>query len=170
MSARIPDDAFAYYVALGADRSYQAVADHFGVSKRGVVNAAAREGWQDRLEAIEASTRERVDQKLGETLEEMRLRHLKLLRGMAGRAARALQQFELNSAMEGMRAAEMVIKLERIVAGEATERSQLTVEQITRQEVDRLLVREDEEPNEESPSDAEGTSDDRTDAGTEEDW
>ena len=120
------------------------MADHFGVSKRGVVNVAAREKWRERLEAIERSTQERVDQRLGEDLEEMQLRHLKLLRGIAGRAAKAIQEYPLTSGMEGMRAAEMVIKLERVIAGEATERSQLTVEQVTRQEIDKLLVRSDE--------------------------
>ncbi len=144
MSQRIPDDAFAYYVALGPGRSYRALADHFGVSKRGIVNVAAREKWRERLEAIEHSTQERVDQRLGEGLEEMQLRHLKLLRGIAGRAAKAIQEYPLTSGMEGMRAAEMVIKLERVIAGEATERSQLTVEQVTRQEIDRLLVPSDE--------------------------
>ena len=37
MTRRIPDDAFEYYVSLGPDRSYQSVADHYEVTKRGVV-------------------------------------------------------------------------------------------------------------------------------------
>ena len=30
MSGRIPPDALEYYLALGPDRSYQRVADHYG--------------------------------------------------------------------------------------------------------------------------------------------
>lgn len=153
MSRRIPEDAFSFYVALGADRSYQRVADHFGVSKRGIIKVADRENWAERLDAIEESVRGRIDERLGETLEEMQARHLKLLRAMAGRAARAIQEHPLSSGMDGIRAAEMIIKLERLVAGEASDHSQLTVEQITRQEVDRLLVRADDEPDEEAPID-----------------
>ena len=46
--------------------------------------------------------------------------------------------------MEGVKAAETVIKLERIIAGEPSERTGLTVEQVTRQEIDMLLARDDE--------------------------
>ena len=34
----VPEGTFEYYVRLGEERSYQAVAEHFGVSKRGIVN------------------------------------------------------------------------------------------------------------------------------------
>ena len=40
MSRKIPTDAFAYYLALGPGRSYAQVAEHFGVSKTAVANAA----------------------------------------------------------------------------------------------------------------------------------
>ena len=99
MTRRIPEDAFAFYVALGADRSYQRVADHFDVSKRGIINVAERENWSERLTAIEESARTRLDERLSETLEEMQARHLKLLRGMAGRAAKAIQEFPLTTGM-----------------------------------------------------------------------
>ncbi len=36
MSGKIPPDALEYYLVLGPDRSYQKVADHYGVSKRAV--------------------------------------------------------------------------------------------------------------------------------------
>jgi hypothetical protein len=42
--------------------------------------------------------------------------------------------------MEGVRAAELVIKLERLLAGESSERSTVTVEEVTRRELDRWLV------------------------------
>ena len=34
MSRRIPEDAFAPYYSLGLDRSYQSVAEEYGVSKQ----------------------------------------------------------------------------------------------------------------------------------------
>ena len=152
MTRRIPEDAFAFYVALGADRSYQRVADHFNVSKNGILKASDKDNWGERLEAIEESVRGRVDERLSETMAEIQARHLKLLRGMAGRAAKAIQEFPLTSGMEGMRAAEIAIKLERLVAGEVSDRSQLTVEQVTRREIE-LLVRADDDPDEEAAPD-----------------
>lgn len=137
---KLPEDAFAFYVGLGAERSYQAVAEHFGVTKRTIVRAATREGWTARLAAIEASAQERADAKLAEGLAQTRERHLKLLRAMASRAAQAIQAYPLTNGMEGMRVAEMTIRLERLIMGEPTERAGISVEQITRSEIERLLV------------------------------
>ena len=71
MSGKLGSDAFGFYVALGDDRSYSAVGEHFGVSKRAVVKAAGREGWASRLQEIEQEAREKADQKMTETLAEM---------------------------------------------------------------------------------------------------
>jgi hypothetical protein len=120
---KIPADAFEHYVALGPQRSHQAVAEHYGVSKRAVSKCAVREGWSERLARIEKESRERSDERIGNALDEMRERHLKTLRAMNVRALAALKQFPLESGMEAMRAAEMAIKLERLVLGEPTERT-----------------------------------------------
>jgi len=45
MARKIPADAFDYYASLGPDRSYRAVAERYGVSKRAVTKHAAAEGW-----------------------------------------------------------------------------------------------------------------------------
>ena len=140
MSRRIPEGAFELYVSLGQDRSFQAVADHYGVSKRAVTKVAARDEWSERLEKIERQAREASDRKLAETLEDMRTRHLKTIRAMQARALSALRQYPLSSGMEAMRAAEMTIKLERLIAGAPTDRSELSVEEVTRREIQTLLV------------------------------
>ena len=51
MSGKLPDDCFAYYVSLGAERSYHAVARHYGVTKRTVARRAAEEDWQGKLKS-----------------------------------------------------------------------------------------------------------------------
>ena len=72
MKRKIPSDAFEFYVSLGPSRSYQAVADHYDVTKRAVTQCATREGWAERLSKLEREAREKSDQKLGESMEEMR--------------------------------------------------------------------------------------------------
>ena len=139
MSGKIPSDAFDYYVSLGEKRGYTAVAEHYGVSKSGVVKAAARENWQERLRAIDEKARVAADEKLAETLEEIRSRHQKLLKAMGARAAKALQEFPLTSGWEGVKTAELVVKLERVLYGEPSDRQALTVEEVTRRELDALL-------------------------------
>ena len=140
MTRRIPDDAFEYYVGLGPGRSYQAVADKYDVTKRAVTKHATQKEWSRRLESLEREAQEKSDKKLGESLEEIRERHLRTLRAMHARALTALKQYPLTSGMEAMRAAEMAIKLERLVVGEASERSAVSVEEVTRNELSRWLV------------------------------
>ena len=139
MTRRIPSDAFEYYVSLGEDRSYQKVAQEFEFSKRAIQNCAHRENWARRLEKIERESRERVDRRLGETLDDIRERHLKTLRAMNGRALEALRTFPISSGMDAIRAAEAVIKLERLVCGEVTDRSAVCVEDVIKREFARWM-------------------------------
>ena len=138
---KIPSgDAFAYYVALGPERSYGAVAAHYGASQRAVQKAASREKWTARLESIEAAVQADTAELLKETLVEMRGRHLKTLRVVHTRAVEALRDRRFDSAMEGVRALEVALKLERLIAGEASTRADLIVRELRRREEDQLLV------------------------------
>ena len=157
--SKIPPDAFDFYVALGSDRSYQRVAEHYGVSKRGVAKHAARENWPSRLDRIEREVRERSDEKLVESLEKMRTRHLATVRAIQSRALAGIKEHPLASGMDAVRAAELAIKLERLIAGESTAHAHTTVEEVTRREIDSLVVLDsegddDEEESVEDPGDA----------------
>ncbi len=140
MTRKIPEDAFERYVAMGAERSFKALADHLGVTKRALTKCAAREQWTERLTRIEAEARKRSDEKITETLEQMRDRHLVTLRAMHSRALMALKQYPLTSGMDAMRAAEMAIKLERLVVGEPGDRSVISVEEICKREYANWLT------------------------------
>lgn len=170
MSARLPNDAFALYVSMGLDRSYQRVAAAFGVSKRSVVKAALRENWTGRLKQIEARSQAKLDERLADEIAEVSERHRKMLRAMAGRAARAIQEFPLTSGMEGIRAAEVVIRLERILAGESSERESAVIEKTTRQEIDRLLATSDADLGDEAASGGDPAGDREDGREADEDW
>jgi hypothetical protein len=135
---RIPADAFDYYVSLDAERSYQAVAEKYGVSKRAVTQCAKREGWAERLAAIEQEAREKMDKRLAESLEERRERHLTVIRAMLSRSVAALQKYPLNSAMDAVKTAEKAIKLERLVVGEVADRTAV-VEEIVKREYEQWM-------------------------------
>jgi hypothetical protein len=139
-------------MSLGPQRSYRAVAAKFGVTKRAVTKFAAANDWSERLDQIEAEAREKSDQELAETVQEMRTRHLKTLRAMSTRALAAMKEYPLTSAMEAIKAAEITIKLERLVAGEAMNRTTVRVEEATQREMDELLRAE---PENEDSSEAE---------------
>ena len=147
MNTKLPPDSFTYYYGLGSDRSYQAVADQFGVSKRAVTSRATKESWQERIREIERKAREKADQQIQETLEDMNGRHLKMLRVIQGKALEALKTMPMNSAIEAARALDMTIRQERIIRGEPGDRAEIDVWERVKREQDRWLpVSGDEEP------------------------
>lgn len=140
MTGKLPSDAFAMYVAMGPARSYQAIADHFKVVKRTVVRCAGREDWSGRLVEIETKTRAMTDAKLAGDLHEMQMRHRKLLLAIGARAAKAISEYPLTTGMEGIKAAEVAIKLERLLAGESNDHTQISVEMATKRELERFIA------------------------------
>jgi transposase len=89
---KIPPDAFQYYASLGPGRSYEAVADHYGVTKRAITRRATTEGWQEHMQSIESRARERAEEKYVETLEAVNTRHLQTLRIIQAKALQALKE------------------------------------------------------------------------------
>jgi len=113
-------------MSLGAERSYAAVATKYDVSKRAVTRRAVDEQWQQRAVEMEEQARKKADEKLQETLEEMHVRHLKLLRVIQSKALEALRHLPLSKAMEAVRALELCIREERATRGETNEDGQGT--------------------------------------------
>ncbi len=141
---KLPSDAFDFYFALGVARSYRLVAKQFDVSKTTVAKRAKKEGWQARIEALMAKARDAQDEKALESIEAMNEQHLKILRLVRGKAIEALRAMPLSSGMEAVRALEMTIKQERLVRGEPSERTALSIEETIRREFDRWVEVEEE--------------------------
>ena len=155
MAAKIPPDAFEYYLGLGPGRSYEAVAEKYGVTKRAVTKLAAREKWQERILEIERKARRATEERAQESLEQMNERHLKSLRVIQGKALEALKAMPLNTAMEAVRALDLGIRQERVVRGEPSDRSAMTIEEKIRSEFENWLVPQPEDDAEEASDDEE---------------
>ncbi len=97
-------------MGLGPDRSYEAVANHYGSSKRAVTDLARRERWQERLRNIEQEARQRSEERLVENLEQMNQRHLKTLQVIQRKALEALKRMDLGSAMEAAKSFSSAIR------------------------------------------------------------
>lgn len=145
MTKKLPPGAFEQYLALGSTRSYDAVAEHFGTSKRTVTRQAAKEQWQERVEKIERRAREGADEKMAESLEQMNVRHLRILQVIQGRALEALKAMPLATAMEAVRSLEATIRQERVIRGEPGERTAMSMEEVVRQQYGRWVVTENDE-------------------------
>ena len=141
MERKIPPEAFDFYFELGPGRSYQAVADHFDVTKQAIVKKALKENWQARMADLEAKARKNRDAKLLESAEEVAERHLKMARAAQGKIVEALRQYPLTSAKDAIDALDKMIKLERTIRGEPTERTEVSVEQVLRDEWNKWMLK-----------------------------
>jgi len=145
----LPSDALEYYVSLGADRSYQAVADHFGVAKITVTRTATDERWQERIREMEQKAREKSEKRIAEQMDAVRERHLASARVLQGKALVALKSLPPEKAIRAASALAIGWKHELLVLGEPTERSALSVEEVTRREIQNLLTVEDGDDDDE---------------------
>ncbi len=154
---RLSPDAFSYYVELGPTRSYEAVANNYGVSKQTVVSRAAKEGWQDRLREAEAKAREAANRKAVDTLQEVKDRQLQEARILERRALEALKALPPEKAAKAASMLQIAWRHELLLLGEPTERAELSVEEVTKREIQTLLRRVEVDAGE----DADGEEDDR---------
>jgi folylpolyglutamate synthase/dihydropteroate synthase len=138
-SRKLPADAFDAYFALGPTRSYEAIAQKFGVTKRAVTALAKRENWQERLAAIEKKARESVDQKAVETLEAMKERHLKVYQAVQRKSLDALKQIPITNANQLVRALAMALEGERVVRGDVSDR--IDIATLIKKEYEQLMVK-----------------------------
>lgn len=159
MNKKIPADAFSFYFALGPGRSYEAVAEKYGATKRGVADHAKRERWPQRIEELEQRAREQADEKALESVVDMNLRHIREARFLQSKGLEGLKSGrpELLSACGKLVASGLT--LERLIRGQATERTE-NVENIIRREYDRWLVRDgDREGDGDAPSEVHSDGD-----------
>ena len=140
MNRKVPADAFERYVALGDTRTYAQLAKDLGVSRRAITKRATQERWTDRLAKIEEDAREISDRKLSNELADMQERHLKMVKVMGARVLNALRDHPIENGMDAIRAADLVIKLERLLHGESSKRTELSIEEISRREIHTLLT------------------------------
>ena len=142
---KVPENAFETYVAMGPDRSYQALADKLGVDKRSIVRAASKEKWAERLAKIQEQARAAMDKKLVVELQEVREQQLREVRYLRSEALKAMKGFTPEKAVKIAAALAIGWKHELLLLGEPTDRQASTVEEVTKRELDSLMLRDDEE-------------------------
>jgi hypothetical protein len=138
---RLPPEAYSYYVELGPERSYEAVAKQFGVSKVTVVNHATKERWQERLREAERAAREEANKKAIDTLQAVKERQLTEARILEHRALEALKTLPPEKASKAAMMLNIAWKHELVLLGEASDRTEVTIEEVTQREIRTLLKR-----------------------------
>lgn len=138
---RLPPQSFDDYVALGPERSYESVAKKYGVSKATVVRHAEKHEWQERLREAERTAREQTSKRAVETLQAVKDRQLQEARILEHRALEALKSLPPEKASKAALMLQIAWRHELLLLGEASERTELTIEEVTSREIKTLLRR-----------------------------
>lgn len=117
MANRLPADALEAYLAMGASRSYEAVAARYGVAKKTITRRAAKENWQARVAEVESKARERAAQKAVDAIEETNSRHLRAYRALELKALEGLRSIALDNPTALVKALEVGITGQRVILG-----------------------------------------------------
>jgi hypothetical protein len=115
--------AFELYYAMGADRSLSAVAHQLGASVQALQGWSAAFGWQRRVAERERFVATRTAQKAIQDEAQSRADALKICRAVQVRFAQALS----SGAPVGARDFIEATKLEQLLRGKATDRSELMI-------------------------------------------
>ncbi len=141
---KIPPDAFDFYFSLGPTRSYQAVADKYGATKRAVTALAKRENWQARLAEIEEKARVRLDEKKGDALDAAHEQRLKALRLVLGKGIEGLRGMSIDSPRDAVQAIGLAVREIRVELGEPSDRTAVSIEDTIRREYERWMTVEND--------------------------
>ena len=160
MAKKIPADAFDAYFAQGTERSYQTLATKYGVTKKAITLAAKRERWQQRILELEAKAREASDKKKSESLEERNNRHLQEFRFLEAKAVKALREYPIKNAADAERALQLAVHQQRIISGDPSDRTAISIEDTIKREYERWMLSQPEaEPTVEKEDDAQDNLD-----------
>ena len=146
---KIPNDAFDFYFSLGPGRSYQAVADNYGVTKRAVTNLATKDGWQDQIADLERKAREKAKDQQVDALQVAHAQNLKALRMVLGKGRKSLNRMAIESPADAIRAIGLAVREIRVELGEPSDRTAISVEDTIRREYERWMVVEGDGADEE---------------------
>ena len=113
---------FLRYAQMGRTRSMRKLAEEAGVSLSTVSHASKRDGWMERIKKWDQEALDRVGEEVIDELADMNRRHLEDLRSVRDLAFEILEK-DNPTANECLKAIFDSIKLERLVRGEATERT-----------------------------------------------
>lgn len=137
---RLSENAFDYYLGLGNARSYQAVANHFGVCKQTVTNHAKKQRWQQRIAEATQAARNEAEAAFKRDEVDRKRHHLKVSRELIAKAADVLRVLPM-TAMESVQTIDMAMRCERLLLGEPTDRTENTLEEILREDVRQWMQR-----------------------------
>lgn len=115
-------EAFEFYYGLGETRSYQKVADHYGISKTSVYKWAQEFNWNDRVTQRDIEISKKLEKKTNTTVINEKARYRTIIRTAISDFAKRLNDKEI--VVDSVLDLERLIKLDLLLMGEETERTE----------------------------------------------
>mgnify|MGYP000845557772 CR=1 FL=1 len=115
-------EAFELYYSLGDKRSLMSVARQCGVSERTVARWSKLFNWQERVEQRDIENARRLEEKTNETVVATKANYRKIIKAAIGRWVKRFQGGEID--VESVWDLERLVKLDLLLMGEPTDRSE----------------------------------------------
>lgn len=115
-------EAFEYYYSLGPTRSLPQVARQYSVSVAAVKKWSKAFNWQERVEQRDIENARRLEEKTNETIVAAKANYRKIIKAAIGRWVKRFQGGEID--VESVWDLERLVKLDLLLIGEPTDRSE----------------------------------------------
>jgi hypothetical protein len=132
-------EAFNHYYSLGETRSIPKVAREYSVSEAAVKKWSRAFGWQARIEQRDIENARRLEQKTNTVVVNAKAQYRQIIRAAIGRWVEHFraQKVPIGSIMD----LERLVKLDLLLMGEATERSEHDLSNLSDAEIDARLAK-----------------------------
>lgn len=109
--------AFDYYYSLGENRSYETVAEKFGVSKNSVYNWSKYNHWRERIAKRDAENAKEIFKRTDEDIVDNLVQYRKLIAGSIGSYYKQLKDgvVKITSPSDFIKLVELDVKLAEIL-------------------------------------------------------
>jgi len=123
---------FRSYLSMAPPRSRAEAAELLGVKRRTVDTAMDRGRWVERAAAYDDAMAKAADRAAMSTAEDMQRRHMEAVHAMLRRGVHAITEADLTEARDGVPMIDKAVRLERLLVGEATERTESRISSLDR--------------------------------------
>lgn len=141
--AKLPKgwEPFVLWCSMGRERTYTAVAEHYGVHPSVVTRRAKRDRWSEILtEQIEPRVSELLVEDIAESVADFERRYLSAAQRAMERAVKALEVLPVSTIEEARKLLEASHKIEQSIRAPKVDRKEVKVEAVLTQRFEQLVV------------------------------
>ena len=125
-------ERFRAYLSMDRPRSREGAAELARCSVQALHHMANRHRWVARAAAYDDAMAKAADRAAMSTAEDMQRRHMEAVHAMLRRGVSAITEADLTEARDGVPMIDKAVRLERLLVGEATDRTESRISSLDR--------------------------------------